>query len=83
MKNKLIIPIIIKKMNYRALTILNILLNSRPEFESEEDALKWLKNIEEFCNISGVFVRFKTELVEPNKISDKIIDIDFNKIFDV
>ncbi len=71
-------------MNYRALTILNILLNSRPEFESEEDALKWLKNIEEFCNISGVFVRCKKDLVEPiNKIPDKIVDTDFEKIFDV
>ena len=66
--------------NHRALTLLNILLKSRPEFESEKDVIEWLQKIEDFCNISGVFVRFKRELIVSK---EKILYLDFDKIFDV
>ncbi len=67
-------------VNQKALKLLNILLSSRPEFNSKEEEEKWLKNIQDYCEISGIFDRtiYKSDIKK-----DKPLDLDYDKIFDV
>ncbi len=56
--------------------ILNILINTKPIFSNKEEEDIWLKNIADFCEISGIFKNIdqskKNSILEINKYENKV-----------